>query len=196
MKKKPTSTVVYEKFLKQVKEFAVAQPVLFFGLLVAAVIFMFWFISSLEILPEAREPRAVQRGVVIEKGDSALWLGMEVAQVSRTIRKDFKIPGNIKGMFVVNEGKELALKYGVKTGDVITSISRKPVRTSAEFIKVVNGVQFREGILLEIFRDGKSFYLTIPFEYQYGPLMGPNRGSWQLGSPLMGQGIQYGPVFR
>ena len=41
-----------------------------------------------------------------------------------------------------------------------------------------------DGILLEIYRDGKKQYLTIPFEYQYGPLMGPYKGSWQMGSPV------------
>ncbi|MBF0569184.1 MAG: hypothetical protein HQL18_00185 [Candidatus Omnitrophica bacterium] len=202
-KKKPASAVMSDNFQRQakglfekVKKFAVAQPVLFAGLLIAAIIFVCWLVSSWELWPEAKEPQPVQRGVVIEKGDSALWLGMEVAPVTRTIRKDFKIPGNIKGMFVINEGKELAGQYGVKTADVIVSISRRAVPTSREFIKVVNGVPYREGILLEIFRDGKSFYLTIPFSYQYGPLMGPNKGSWQLGSPLVGQGMQYGPVFR
>ncbi|MBF0511563.1 MAG: hypothetical protein HQL13_04450 [Candidatus Omnitrophica bacterium] len=207
MKKKPVSGLeselkkFFEKFLGKAKDCWDKQPVLFAGGLIAAIILFFWILSSLEIFPagafpEGRETNPVQKGVVIEKGDSALWIGMEVAPVSRTIRKDFKIPNNIKGIFVVNEGKELAQKYGVKTADVILSVSRKQVRTAREFVNVVNNVQYREGILLEIYRDGSIFYLTIPFEYQYGPLMGPNKGSWQMGSPIAGQAGQYGPIFR
>ncbi|MBF0571466.1 MAG: hypothetical protein HQL12_06290 [Candidatus Omnitrophica bacterium] len=211
MKKKPAKPVSakpvsvleskFEKFFDKLKDYWAKQPVLFVGILIAAIILFFWLLSSLEILPlevfpEGQETRPVQNGMVIERGDSAIWVGMEIAPVSRTIRKDFKIPKNIKGMFVVDEGKELAQQYGVKTGDVIISISRKAVPTAREFIEVANKVQYREGILLEIFRDGNIFYLTIPFTYQYGPLAGPNKGSWQLGSPLVGQGVRYGPIFR
>ncbi|MBF0503618.1 MAG: hypothetical protein HQL14_00810 [Candidatus Omnitrophica bacterium] len=202
MKKKTASTLNFENFKDfekikvKIKDFWNKQPVLFVGLGIGAIILFCWFLQSLEIFPEGREPRAVQRGVVIEKGDSMIWIGMEVAPVSRNIRKDFKIPGNIKGMFVIDEGKELAQKYGVKTGDVILSVSRKNVRSTHDFINVVNKVQYREGILLEIYRDGNTFYMTIPFEYQYGPLMGPNKGSWQMGSPAVGQAVQYGPIFR
>jgi len=188
----------FEQFKQEIKTFWKKQPVFFSGLLILAVIFICWFISSLEIFPEGggQEPTPVQKGFVLEKGDGLIWIGMEVTPVSRTIRKDFKVPGNIKGMFVVNEGKELAQKYGVKTGDVILTINRKQVRTGAEFLKLANNIQYSDGILLEIWRDGNTFYLTIPFEYQYGPLFGPNKGGWQMGSPVVGQGAQYGPIFK
>lgn len=77
---------------------------------------------------------------------------------------------------------------------MIVSISRKPVPNAAAFIKVANKVQYYEGILLDIYRDKNTLYVTIPFQYQYGPLYGPNKGSWQLGSPILGQALPYGPV--
>ena len=196
MKKKPAADLTFKQFQKKAKDFVFKQPVLAAGVGAAGVILVFWFISSLGIFGEPREPRAAATVTVIEKGDSVIWLGMEVAPVDRTLRKDFKIPANVKGMFVINEGKELAKKYGVKTGDVIVSISRKPVPTAGSFLNAVKNIQFREGILFDICRDGKNFYMTIPFEYQYGPLVGPNKGGWQLGSPVFGQALQYGPVIR
>ena len=65
--------------------------------------------------------------MAFDKGDSMAWIGMEVVPVTRSIRNDFKIPRRIKGMFVLNEGTDIAKKYGVKTGDVILTIGRKPV---------------------------------------------------------------------
>ncbi len=196
MSTKPITQRTLKELQKEVKDFASKKPVYFVGILILAVIVFFWLLSALEILPETGEPKEVTKGVVIEKGDSLMWVGMEVTPVSRSIRKDFKIPGKIKGMFIIDEGRELAQQYGVKTGDVIVAIGRKPVPTARAFVNVANRVQYSQGILLDICRDGNTFYITIPFEYQYGPLAGPNKGSWQLGSPVFGKAFQYGPIAR
>jgi S1-C subfamily serine protease len=132
--------------------------------------------------------------MAIEKGDSYDWVGMQVAPLTRNIRKEFNIPKRVKGMFVLDEGVGAAGKCGVKTGDVIVSISRRPVPTARAFVDVAGGVQYYEGILLDIYRDGKTFYITVPFKYEYGPLYGPNRGSWQFGAPILGQALPYGPA--
>ncbi|MBF0386933.1 MAG: hypothetical protein HQL20_03660 [Candidatus Omnitrophica bacterium] len=188
-----------QKIVQRSVEFARHKPLVLGGIVLAVVIGFSWLVASLraaEVLPEAAEAREAVTPVVIKPGGSMIWLGMEVAELSKVIRKEFKIPARIRGMFVISEGTQEALKYGVKTGDVIVSISRRAVPTQGEFIKVANGSRFTGGILLDIFRNGENTYISIPFAYKYGPLMGPNKGSWQLGSPLLGQAFQYGPVVR
>jgi len=174
--------------------FARKDPVLLIGILLFIVIAVCWLLTSLELWPET--PEATKTGALaFEKGDSLTWIGMEVIPVDRTIRKDFKIPRHVKGMFVLNEGLDIAKKYGIKTGDVIVSIGRKPVFDINTFVNVADNVKYMDGIFLEIYRDGQNDFLTIPFEYQYGPLMGPNKGSWQMGSPVVGPAFPYGPVY-
>lgn len=192
MKKNSNS---FEVFRKQAKKFAREKPWHFAGIVIAAIIILFWVLSALEILPERAE-RRMQQGMVIEQGDSMSWIGMRVIQMTRSIRREFNIPRTIKGMFVIDEGQGAARKYGVKTGDVIISVGKKPVPSARAFVNIANRIQYYDGIILDIYRDGKRSYVTIPFEYQYGPLMGPRKGSWQLGAPLAGQGIQYGPVIK
>lgn len=189
-------TINYKKLIEQIKDFAKKKPVHFAGAILAAIILFFWILSSLELLPEVNQlPRfRTNKSVAIEQGDSLVWLGMQVVPVSRTIRQEFKIPRKIKGMFVLDEGKLLAKQYGIKTADVIVSVSRKPVTNARAFVNAANSAQYYDGILLDIYRDGKSQYITIPFAYKYGPLVGPYKGSWQLGSPLLGNGLGYGPV--
>ncbi|MBF0330850.1 MAG: hypothetical protein HQL17_02855 [Candidatus Omnitrophica bacterium] len=199
MKKKIAPTTAVNKYVQQVIAFGKKNPVYAAGIALIAVFAFSSFISYLraqEILPEAQQAQTVKapQVLIINKGDSMMWIGMEVAQLSNVIRTEFKIPGNIKGMFVIDEGKSLAMTYGIKTGDVITSVSRRRVATPKEFINAANAAHFREGILLDVYRDGKNFYVTIPFAYQYGPLMGANKGSWQLGAPLVGQALPYGPL--
>lgn len=175
------------------KDFIREKPLASMVIVIVAGTVLFSILSSLEILPEFPRTRKAN-GVVVEKGDSYDWVGMQVAPLSRSIRKEFNVPRRVKGMFVLDEGTGPAKKYGVKTGDIIVSISRKPVPNARAFINVANNVQYYEGILLDIYRDNNTLYITIPFEYQYGPLYGPNKGGWQLGSPLLGQALPYGPV--
>lgn len=203
MKKKhlaaPTLMQTAMDLKDKVMDFAKKQPVLLAGIVILVFMVLSSYVSYLraqEILPETPEAAAVQKPLVVKKGDTFIWIGMEVGELSKLIRKEFNIPGKIKGVFVVDEGTQLAQQHGIKAGDVIISISRKAVPTPNDFIKAANGVQYREGILLDVYRDGKSFYVTIPFAYQYGPLMGPNKKSWQLGSPVFGQAFPYGPVVR
>lgn len=177
----------------RIKDFVREKPLLSSVIVVAGIAALFSLLSALEILPEFPRWRRA-RGVVVEKGDSYDWAGMQVAPLSRSIRKEFTIPGRVKGMFVIDEGNGAAKKFGVKTGDVIVSISRRATPNARAFIKVANSVQYYEGIMLDIYRDKKGLYVSIPFTYQYGPLYGPNKGSWQLGSPLVGQALPYGPI--
>ncbi|MBF0477887.1 MAG: hypothetical protein HQL26_00225 [Candidatus Omnitrophica bacterium] len=198
MKIKPKSKFTILNIQKQIMEFAKEKPWHLAGIAVAVVIvvqFVWSYLTAIEFLPEPQRA-PVHRAMVIDKGDSLIWVDMEVTAVSRSIRKSFKIPSNIKGMFVIDEGKQSAQQYGVKTGDVIVSIGRRPVPTASAFVKIANNVKYSDGILLDIYRDGNQLYITIPFAYQYGPVMGPNKGSWQLGSPAVGQAIQYGPIVR
>lgn len=193
---KPTKPLSLNQFRKETIEFAQEKPVLFAGIAAMAVITVFWLLSSFELLPENPRMRLPKGGAVVEQGDSMSWLDMRVIQLTRSLRKEFKVSKKIKGMFVLDEGLQLAKKYGVKTGDVIVSVGRKAVPTARAFVSAANGVQYREGILLDIYRDGKNLYITIPFEYQYGPLMGPNKGSWQLGAPVFPKALPYGPIIR
>ncbi|MBF0484535.1 MAG: hypothetical protein HQL25_07515 [Candidatus Omnitrophica bacterium] len=198
MKAKVNSKLTFKQIQRQINDFANNKPWHLAGIGAAVFIGLYLilsFLSAAEFFPEPQK-QPVQRAMVFEKGDSMMWIDMELAPVSRSIRKSFKIPGNIKGIFVIDEGKSSAQQYGVKTGDVIVSIGRKPVPSAREFIKVANRVQYSDGILLDIYRDGNQLYITIPFAYQYGPLMGPNKGSWQLGSPVVGQAFRYGPIVR
>lgn len=185
-----------KNFKSRFRDFAREKPLSFTILFFASAAVLFWVISSLELMPEfTRLPRLnLAKSTVIEQGDSYNWVGMQVVPLSRSIRREFKIPRRIKGMFVLNEGVGPACKYGVKTGDVIISISRRPVPDAKSFVNAADTVRYQEGILLDIYRDGKYSYLTVPFEYQYGPLWGPYKGGWQLGSPVLGQALPYGPL--
>ncbi|MBF0123460.1 MAG: PDZ domain-containing protein [Candidatus Omnitrophica bacterium] len=192
---------IVDLFVHLVVTFAKKSPVYFAGTVIAGILIflgLLGYLRAQEILPEGQEPKevAAPASSVVKKGGSMFWIGMELAPLSGTLRKDFKIDGKVKGMFVVNEGNGLGGQFGIKTGDVIVAVSRKPVPSSGDFIKMVNSVGMGDGVLLDIYRDGKNLYITVPFKYQYGPLMGSNQGKWQLGGPIFGQAVPYGKIIK
>lgn len=145
-------------------------------------------LNALEIMPEFH----FKKSPVQEQANSVLWLGMKVAPISRDIRSEFKIPAKVKGMFVSDAGLGEALKRGVTTGDVICTINGKKFKDMKSFVEVAEQSRYYDGILLDVFRNGKNVYISVPFLYAYGPVMGPNQGRWQLGSPLIKQILPYG----
>jgi len=184
-----------EGLMAHIGDFARREPIILIGILLFIAIGISWLLTSFELWPEAVEPTPTG-AAMFERGDPMTWIGMKVMPVDRNIRKDFKIPRRIKGIFVLDEGLDIAKKYGIKAGDVILSIGRKPVYDIKTFIDVADNVRYMDGILFEIYRGGQSTYLTIPFEYQYGPLAGPNQGTWQMGSPVWGPAFPYGPIYN
>lgn len=98
-----------------VKNFIRKKPLASSIIVIVTVMVIYWILSSLELIPEL--PRWRQsRGIVVEKGDSYDWSGMQLAPVSRNIRKEFRIPARVKGMFVLDEGTQAAKNTGLRPG--------------------------------------------------------------------------------
>lgn len=184
-----------EGLTARIGNFARREPIILIGTILFIVIGISWVLNTLELWPEAIE-QTPTGAMMFEKGDPMTWIGMKVMPVDRSIRKDFKLPRRVKGIFVIDEGLDIAKKYGVKAGDVILSINRKTVFDIKTFVDVADNVKYMDGILFELYRDGQTTFLTIPFEYQYGPLIGPNQGTWQMGSPVWGPAFPYGPIYN
>ncbi len=153
------------------------------------ILLIYVTLDAFEVVPEFREFRRTR---VTEQPENLTWVGMKLTPLSRGIRTEFNIPSKVKGMFVVNEGLGDAKRRGVMTADVIVSINGQKFKDMPSFIAVANQSRYFDGILLDIFRNGKNVFVSIPFTYEFGPLMGPAQGRWQLGSPLIQQLLPYG----
>ena len=191
-------TVKKSNFIENVERTARENP-LFFAFMVLFVVSILCFVlAKLEVFPPEIETIRVKWGEAntIDKGDNLVWLGMELASISRGIRKEFNLPRKVKGLFVVSEGTGVAKEDGVKTGDIICSVNRRTFKNKRSFIKIAKETKYYDGILLEIYRDKKFKHVSIPFHYEYGPIMGPNKGHWQLGSPIFGPIAPYRPAMR
>lgn len=118
--------------------------------------------ATLEELPSEGLAKAGRSGGGLKRGDATDPLdGVEVADLDRRSREQYEIPDYVKGALVVNvEPNSAAAAAGLRPGDVITEINRKPVRNADEAIEVSREVKSSR-VLLRVWSQGGSRYVLV-----------------------------------
>jgi serine protease Do len=96
------------------------------------------------------------------KGDDTGTLnGVTVADIDAGARQELRLPANLRGVVVtdVEEGSAAA-EAGLRPGDVITEINRKPVRNAEEAIRMTEEPEDKTS-LLRVWREGNSRYVVV-----------------------------------
>lgn len=93
--------------------------------------------------------------------DTGTLNGVTVGDLDGNARQQFDLPGTIKGVVVTDvDPNSMAAEAGLKPGDVIQEINRKPVRTAEEAVQMTEKTTDKT-TLLRIWRDGGSRYLVV-----------------------------------
>ena len=76
-------------------------------------------------------------------------------------------PGDARyGVEVLSiDKKSVPYLCGVRKGDVIVSVNRLPTRTAADFEAVVRNLDTAQGILFDVYRNGRFYYVTVETRY-------------------------------
>ena len=93
--------------------------------------------------------------------DTGTLNGVGVGNLDEQARKHFEVPETVKGA-VVTEVKPdcAAAEAGLKAGDVIQEINRKPVKNAEEAISQMEKATDKT-ILLRVWRDGGSRFVVV-----------------------------------
>jgi serine protease Do len=95
------------------------------------------------------------------KEDTGTLNGVTVADLDRGARQQFELPANIKGVVVTEVAPDsAAAEAGLKAGDVIQEINKKPVRTADEAVKMTERTDTKS-TLLRVWRNGGSHYVVV-----------------------------------
>jgi len=96
------------------------------------------------------------------KGDDNGTLnGVTVADIDGNARRQFDVPGNLKGVVVTEvDPNSAAAEAGIRPGDVIQEINRKPVKTAEEAVQMTENPADKR-TLLRVWRDGASRYVVV-----------------------------------
>ena len=88
--------------------------------------------------------------------------GVAVADLDTAARRQFNLPANVKGVVITDVAPDSAsAEAGLRAGDVIQEINRKPVRTAQEAIELTDSAAADKTSLLRIWRNGSSHFVVV-----------------------------------
>ncbi len=93
--------------------------------------------------------------------DTGTLNGVAVSDLNSQARQQFEIPNNVKGVVVTEvDPNSAAAEAGLRPGDVIQEINRKPVRTAEEAVQMTEKATDKTS-LLRVWRNGGSRYVVV-----------------------------------
>ncbi len=93
--------------------------------------------------------------------DTGTLNGVAVSDLNSQARQQFEIPSTVKGVVVTEvEPNSAAAEAGLRPGDVILEINRKPVKTAEEAVQMTEKATDRTS-LLRVWRNGGSRYVVV-----------------------------------
>ncbi len=119
------------------------------------------FTVTLGELPEEGAPLASGGGGSEELSEEqGLFAGLSVVELDRNTRRQQGIPAEVRGVLVsqLAPGSQAA-EYGLRRGDVIVEINRRPTADLKAFRKAAKAKGKR--VLLLVYREGSTIFLAI-----------------------------------
>jgi serine protease Do len=93
--------------------------------------------------------------------DEGVLNGVGVGDITAEMRTQLQIPGRIKGAIITNiEADSPAAKQGLREGDIIMELDRRPCTNATEAVKLSEEIKGPK-VLVLIYREGRTRYLAI-----------------------------------
>ena len=87
--------------------------------------------------------------------------GVSVQELTSDLRSKLNLPDNVNGVVVSNVAGELGGQKLLRPNDVIQEVNRTSIQNLQDYKNAVSKVGEKDTVLLLIYRDGGSAYLTI-----------------------------------
>ena len=105
---------------------------------------------------EYREKRIVKK----TEYDNA-FKGVTVQELTPSLRDKLNLPEGVTGVVVTDIGADSPTQGLLQSNDVIEEVDRKAIRSVQEYEEIVSKIGKNDAVLLLIYRNGGSAYLTI-----------------------------------
>ncbi|MCX6834208.1 MAG: PDZ domain-containing protein [candidate division Zixibacteria bacterium] len=89
-------------------------------------------------------------------------LGFSVATLTPQLAKQYEIDRGLSGVVVTSlDQSGAAARAGLREGDIIRGVYRRPVETKEDFTTALEGTKPGEMVLLQVYRGGGGFYIAF-----------------------------------
>ncbi len=87
--------------------------------------------------------------------------GVTVQELTPGLRDKLSLPENVNGVVVTSVSAESASRIVLQPNDVIQEVNRTAIHSVRDYDQAVSGIGAKDTVLLLIYRNGGSIYLTI-----------------------------------
>jgi serine protease Do len=117
------------------------------------------FTVTLDELSENQTAQGMRKSGSSDVGEDTLD-GVEVSDLDAQLRREFDIPANVRGAVVTHVDEDApAYRAGLRAGDVVLEIDRKPVRNADDAVKLSKDI--KDNVLLRVWSKGGSRYMVV-----------------------------------
>lgn len=96
-----------------------------------------------------------------EKGTEKTWQGARISALTPALAQNYGQPSDAAGVIVAEvESGSQAEEMGLAPGDIIRAVNQDPTPDVAAFTRASSRVKLSEGVVLDILRQGRPFYLS------------------------------------
>jgi serine protease Do len=93
--------------------------------------------------------------------DEGVLNGVGVGDITSPVRDELNLPRRIQGVVITSvDADSASARAGLKAGDVITELDRKPIHNAEEAVKMSFDIKGPK-VLVRFWRDGQSSYLVV-----------------------------------
>jgi serine protease Do len=93
--------------------------------------------------------------------DEGVLNGVGVGDITAQVRDELNLPKRIQGVVITSvDADSASARVGLKEGDVITELDRKPIHNAEEAVKMSFDIKGPK-VLVRLWRDGQSSYLVV-----------------------------------
>ena len=87
--------------------------------------------------------------------------GITVQEITQSLRDKLNLPDNLNGVVVTDVSSDSPAQGLLQQGDVVQEVNREAIQSAQDYDQAVGKIGDKDAVLLLIYREGGSLYLTI-----------------------------------
>ena len=87
--------------------------------------------------------------------------GITVQELNPALRDQLELPANAGGLVIANISPDSPAQAALQVNDIILEVNRQEIRTLNDYDQVVSKIKESDTVLILVYRDGGTIYITI-----------------------------------